>query len=293
MGGPASSAHNNRDPGSFQLWRGGRWISRQTVGYINDVAGYNYGKPVDTTDSVAHNTVLIDGRGVTTAYPQKMKGLPIMHRLQTDPAFTYADVDLTPVYRTPSADSADNPAAVHVEREYLFVRSLETLVVLDRLQSDTAARAKTFLLHSETSPTVEDAQHVTLTNGTQALRMTTLVPANPTIRVVNEQQDGSGNQIPNDAKLGQYRVEVDTTGDPLSYILTVLQAKDASAAALAPSVVSTSAGFTVSLGSSVTISFVTGATSSGGSISIGGTKTNLRADVQGISVTDDGPVWAP
>jgi hypothetical protein len=32
-------------------------------------------------------------------------------------------------------------------------------------------------------------------------------------------------------------------------------------------------------------------TSSGGSISINGTTTNLRSDVEGISITDNGPVW--
>jgi hypothetical protein len=285
MGGPASNVHFNQDAGAFQIWRGGRWLSRQTVGYINNIAGYANGSAVDTQKPVGHNSVLVNGQGLASGYPFDVQGLPVVHRLQSDPAFSFASVDLTPSYHGSAGAGSGNAAAVHVERDFIFVRSLETLVILDRVQSDTAARTKTFLLHSETMPSVEDTQHVTLTNGSQALRMTTLVPSAPTVRIVNE-KGGGGTSV------GQYRVEVDTSpGTEQSYILTVLQAKDAAAAPLAATVSSDASSFTVSLGSSATVKLQNGMTSSGGSVTVGGTTVNLRADVQSLSVTDAGPVW--
>jgi hypothetical protein len=49
----------------------------------------------------------------------------------------------------------------------------------------------------------------------------------------------------------------------------------------------------VTLDAGVTVRFEKGMTSSGGSIRIDGTETPFRADVQTMSVTGDGPVWAP
>jgi hypothetical protein len=165
-------------------------------------------------------------------------------------------------------------------REYVFVRGLETLVILDRVQSSSATATKTFLSHCETNPTT-GAATATCTNGGQALVMTTLVPASPSLRVVAE---GGG--------IGQHRIEVDTSpGTAQSYILTVLQAKDAAGASLAPSVVEDASTFTVTLNGSNGIVFQKGMTSTGGSITTGGSTTAFRADVQGIAVGDAGPAW--
>ncbi|MCC6764316.1 MAG: hypothetical protein IT293_06605 [Deltaproteobacteria bacterium] len=92
----------------------------------------------------------------------------------------------------------------------------------------------------------------------------------------------------------QYRIEVDTTaGTAQSYILTVLQARDAAGAALTPSVVDDGASYTVTLDGTTSITFQKGMTSSGGSIDIGGVVTPLRANVQSMSVTAAGPAWQP
>jgi hypothetical protein len=112
--------------------------------------------------------------------------------------------------------------------------------------------------------------------------MTTLLPAQRTYRVVRE----------GTASHSQHRIEVDTTpGTTQSYILTVLQAKDAAAPGLMPSVVDTGSVFVVTLDGSSSIRFDKGITSSGGSITLGGTMTRFRTTVQTMRVTDAGPVW--
>jgi hypothetical protein len=197
----------------------------------------------------------------------------VVRRLESRPAYTYAQVDLTP--------SVENSHIVRLEREFVFVRDLETLVIFDRIQSSAANDTKTFIAHCETNPATR-ADGATCTNGNQALVMTTLLPSGPTFRVVSE---GTAN-------VGQYRIEVDTSpGVAQSHMLTVLEAKDAGAASLSPSVVDNGSSYTVTLDGTTSIVFNKGASSSGGSITTGGAMTSFATDVQSMIVTEDGPEW--
>jgi hypothetical protein len=120
--------------------------------------------------------------------------------------------------------------------------------------------------------------------GTQALTMTTLLPAARTYRVVDEGAHANS----------QYRIEVDTSpGTSQSYMLHVLQARDAAGPPLTPSVMDNGASYTVTLDGSTSITFQKGMTSSRGSVTIGGVTTPFRTDVQSMVVTADGPAWEP
>ena len=267
--------HQHGDYGTFQLWRAGRFVSHETAGYSGDssteVAGYAGVGSVDSALGIAHNTVLVDG---LNPGPQYTGGGAVVERLESQPDYAFAVVDLVP------------PATRMQQwrREFVFVRSLETLVVLDRLQTASAASIKTFLNHCETSPAVSGNNAATCTVGAQALVMTTLLPAQRTYRVVDE-----GAHVNS-----QYRIEVDTApGTSQSYILNVLQAKAAAGASLSPSVVDNGASWTVTLDPSFSITFQKGMTSSGGSITVDGVATPFRAGVQAMSVSAAGPVWAP
>jgi hypothetical protein len=267
--------HQHADYGSFQIWRGGRFVSRETAAYSGDgsteVTGYAGAAPVDGALGLAHNTVLVNG---ANPGPQYTSGTAHVERLESRPGYAYAAVDLVP------------PASQLQEwrRELVFVRALETLVVLDRLQTASAAATKTFINHCETNPVLAGNDGATCTVGTQALTMTTLLPAARTYRVVDE---GSHTN-------SQYRIEVDTTpGTSQSYMLHVLQTRDAGGSALTPSVMDNGASYAVTLNASTSITFQKGMTSSGGSITIGAVVTPLRADVQSMTVTADGPAWEP
>jgi hypothetical protein len=300
--GVGGMGHNHSDFGNFQIWRGGRWLTREACGYYNNIANFGNTGTNDISRPEAHNTLFLNGMGINwhTAQP----GGPVIKRVESNPSYAFAAVDLTATYHA-VADypTYDNKALVHIEREILFVRPLETTIVLDRLASQdvsggpTAAQVvKTFLIHFESSPALDDAASVTATNGNQALHVTTLVPAaTDARRVVNEAA------CTGCSPLGLYRLEEDTSGAPQSYFLHVLQARDASAANLTATVAdsnpgnSTAGTFTVTLhpatGSDVVVVFQKGMSSSGGSITIGGSTTSLRSDVQAMSVTASGPVW--
>jgi hypothetical protein len=214
-----------------------------------------------------------------------------MRRLESRPAYFYANADLSTAYRNHVVQRGahkerDNPAAKHVEREYVFIRDLETLVIFDRLEASPVGDVpaenikKTFLAHCEVDWTLEDGQRSTCTNGPQAMRLTTLVPSSTTRAVTHE---GGGS--------GQYRLEVTASGAPQTYFLHVLQAKAREAPSLSPVVSDVGRSYVVTLDHGHSITFDKGMTSSGGSITVRGQTTRFRADVQSMSVTDDGPLW--
>ena len=112
-----------------------------------------------------------------------------MNRLESQAAYSYADVDLTGMFASGSV--------THVEREYWFIRDIETFVVLDRLVSTSASQSKTFVIHCETNPTLVDATHIHCVDGSQQLAITTLLPTTPTSRtVINENNVTDGNPPP-------------------------------------------------------------------------------------------------
>ena len=267
--------HQHGDYGTFQLWRRGRFVSHETAGYSGDssteVVGYAGVGSVDSATGIAHNTVLVNGLNPGPQYADRQASV---ERLESQPDYAFAVVDLVP------------PATQMQEwrREFVFVRPLETLVILDRLQTASADSTKTFLNHCETNPAVSGNNAATCTVGTQALVMTTLLPAQRTYRVVDE-----GSHVNS-----QFRIEVDTTpGTAQSYILTVLQAKGTADPSLTPSVADNGSSWTVTLAAGTSITFQKGMTSTLGSITLGGVTTPFRVDVQTMSVSAAGPIWTP
>lgn len=286
MGDHYSDGHIHNDWGAFQINRKGRWLTRETAGYTESVAAYGGTGSQLLNTGFAHNVPFINGK------PGNLSSSPVVHRLETRPSYVYADVDLTGAY---SKDSVP----VHVEREYWFVRDLETFVILDRLQTDTAVRSRTFVLHCETTPLMVDASHVDCVNGDQQLAVTTLLPAAAASRTVVDESKGVSDPPPKANT--QYRVEInDMPNATAAYTLHVLQAMDKTGKRLTPTVTDSSPGtptsgtLTVTLDGQHTLTIVKGMSSTGGTITIGGETTNLRADVQGFGLdADDRPVWSP
>jgi len=291
LGDLSGVGHAHLDYGSWQIWRKGRWLSRETTGYGDKIVAYAGSDSTDTTSTIAHNTLLFNGIGVGVG---ERNGSPVVKRLESRRDYSYAMVDLTPAYRNniccASHPERDNPAVGHVEREFVFVRSLETMVIFDRLYTNrangraAASTVKTFLAHFEQAPTIEDRNHVTSINGTQSLRLTTLVPTNLHYKVVVE------------GGVGQYRLEVDDYGSEQSYFLHVLQAGDKTAAKITSSLAQDQQSYTVVLRDSaerepVTLVFQKGKASTGGIIVIDRERHLLSTQVQEITVTDAGPVW--
>ncbi len=264
--------HGHNELGNWQMWRNGRWVSRESTGYSDTVAGYGGSGGVDTNNAVAHNTILIGGSGGSARHENPTSSYT-MRRLESRPEYAFAAVELTPAY---------SGRASRVIREFIFVRDLETMVVFDRLDSSST---KTFLAHFEQNPSVDQGSHViNAVNGDQALRVNTLVPSNATYRVVNE--GGS---------VGQFRVEIDSAGSTQSYFLHTLQAKGASDANLSPSVADNGSSYVLTLNhpsrGTVLITLQKGMTSTGGGINVGGQNFSLTDGMMDMSVTSQGPSW--
>jgi hypothetical protein len=287
---------------------------RNDTGYSNSIAGTpNVASGVSQNISpagIANNTPLFSNVEFSTAsgantMPSVQSGPAVTDRLSSQPGYFYLDADLSALYKWGGYPANDPDVAGHVEREFIYVRSLETLVVLDRILTTnqvnggslTAAQVATsFVTHYEVNPTIVDSNHYTATNGTQILRQTVLVPASATYRVINEASCSGCSAI------GQYRVEVDNSGAAQRYSLDVLQSSASGTGAVTASVVDgvpagpTTGTFTVTLtpaiGSATTIVFNKGETSSGGTINVAGAgAVNLASTVEQISYTDSGPVW--
>lgn len=274
LGEGPGGGHAHVDWGTWQIWRGGRFLSRESVSYGEQIAGYGGAGTAPASLALAHNSLLVNGLGLRSepwANPAT-----VVRQLESRPSFVHVVVDLSPTARA----RRGNPDVEAVEREFVFLRKLETLVVLDRLRSRGTNDVKTFVAHCETEPVVGPRASTCL-NGDQALVMTTLVPAAATHRVVRE-----------GGKVGQHRIEVDTRpGSEESYILTVLQAKPAAAANLSPSVTDQGGAFVVKLDAETSVTFQKGMAATKGALTEAGKTTPFLEGVQTVTVGNDGPAW--
>ncbi len=288
-----SPSPNVLDSGSFQIWRNGWFVSKETSGYDLQINGGQ------SEDPIAHNTILFGGQGIARAYRY---GDPQVIRLQSDPVFSYAAVDMSNAFQS-SSSNYTNPYAAHAIREFLFIKPLETMVVLDRMESSDAAEpaadvTKTFLLHFPNQPQVTGANSVIGYSGDQALRLTTLVPSNPTFNVVDESNFSGSHDT--DPAYYQYRLEETTSGSAQSYFLNVLQARDATGSNVASHMTQNATSWTITLDSPTLghaqIVLNKGMDSQGGAVGFSATGTPteftpLLDHVQDMQVTDYGPVW--
>lgn len=296
---PASAlgtGHWHIDAGTFQVSRKGVNIIRETMGYSGTVAGYN-GAGLETIASgFAHNIPFIGGKAAVIGQSYS-DGPGIVKRLETQPGYAFAAADLTKAYQNNVVDSGhpsrQNPYAVSVLREYYYFRALNMLVIVDRIQSDSASRSTTFVSHCETNPIVVSAT-IKCVDGTQEALYTALVPAAPTVAIVAENANGANTSA------WQYRIEANNAnpGNVVSYNIYTIQLGDTSGfSALTPSVADSAPGtpttgtFTITLDANDSLVINKGISSSGGTIKVAGSTKALATAVQGMTITDSGPVW--
>ncbi len=315
--------HTHIDAGSFQLWRKGRWLSRETTGYGGTpdyyIRGLNNVANTDIREAVAHNSVLFEGRGQIDFF----RGFAKVFRLQSEPGFAYAAVDLTDAYRATVDEGyeagEDWPFAEKAIREFVYLRDLDALVIVDRLKAGSDSKnsiynsccqwettipyytgphlfaqqvRKSFVLHAtgtgpdeNGNPFVTGAGTATAKVGDQRMDLRTLLPANPAYRVIDE-----GGEV------GQFRVEFDDSGAEISYFINVVSLRDASEPPISAELDATGDAWKISLShpqkGSALLTFTKGLASTDGSVRIGTEAAiALRKNKQGMSITNVGPVW--
>jgi len=309
MGDTLGGGHAHHDSGSFQFWFNGTWLSKESTGYSERIRSYS-GSPVGATASEAHNTLLFNGLGLAGAYPD---GSPVTLRLHRSDTVSYIAADLLKSYRSHHRDFRghfDNPYVKTAIREIVFVKPLKTLVILDRLEShsdvlpsdkehapvDPDAAIKTFLLHTGTAPVIAGSTAIA-ENADTVLKLSTLVPTYPTIRVVDEGAFAGRNS----GYPYQYRIEIETAGSAQSYFLNVLQARATNEADVIPTLQETSDEFSVTLAQAKvgTAVIVLRKGMSSREASFGFAEAGppemapLGSGIHVLRVTDNGPVWMP
>jgi hypothetical protein len=323
LGSPGGIGHVHRDAGSFQFWRDGRFLSRETAGIAAQIVGWDGQGTNDVEWAIGHNSVLFQGwgplgwgcRGGPCVIPEGQPrannpdGLPELVRLQSAERFAYAAVDLSPSYRARDSDEArriDWPYSETAIREFVFLRESGVVVVLDRLRAssdsllpfyytdvwawdgphiEADAVRKTFVLHTEVAPTINGAR-ATATLGGQTLDAHTLLPAAPVHRVIAE--GGS---------VGQQRIEIDTTGAADSWFLHVLHGRDTGAASITPQLTDLGDRWRISFtaqGTPVEVELAKGMQVGTGHVRFGTDAIEpLYQDVQGMVIDAAGPRWLP
>jgi hypothetical protein len=291
------TGHYHQDAGTFQASRKGVNIIRETPAYGETVAGYGGAGTVDAATGFAHNIPFLGGQASINLFGACADGPGVVKRLETQPGYAFAVTDLTLTYQNNVCDSGhperENPYAVAVVREYFFFRGINVLVILDRLQTDTASRSTTFVSHCETTPTVTGAT-VACIDGAQEALYTALVPSSPTINIVAENANSAT------AANWQYRIEANNAnpGNVVSYNIYTIQLGDAAGfSPLKPSIVDSSSStpasgtFTITIDANDSLVVNKGIASSGGTINAAGNSTTLSTTVHGMSITSGGPVW--
>ena len=291
------TGHYHQDAGTFQVSRRGVNIIRETPAYGESVAGYGGAGTVDAATGFAHNIPLIGGQASINLFGACADGPGVVKRLETQPGYAFAVTDLTLTYQNKACDSGhaerQNPYAAGVVREYYYFRGINVLVILDRLQTDTASRSTTFVSHCEKSPTVT-ATTIACVDGTQEAFYTALAPSAPTINVVAENANAAT------AHNWQYRIEANNAnpGNVVSYNIYTIQLGDAAGfSPLKPSIVDSASGaptggtFTITIDGNNGLVVNKGIVSTGGTIKAAGTSTTLSTIVHGMAITSGGPVW--
>lgn len=325
--------HQHQDYGSFQMWRAGQWMTRETVTYDDLVPGWQGVGQEQSAKGYTHNVILFEGIGTNSQFyvgaDNYGDGPAQVSRMGRGADFAFAVTDLGKAYRSHLSNYIeggttrlrdDNAHVKGLVREFLWVRPLLTLVVFDRMESmafdrqdaeasngvvitprvtDAALVRKTFLLHSEaplTSSPLGALTSYTATSGTSVMRCTTVLPASPITQVINEGMAMPANTL--SADLAQYRLEVTTSGAAQSYFLHVIQARDAAASDVMPSLMEDATTYTLTLTrgtATARIVFQKGMASTGGTFGYAAsgspTLAPLPTTVQSIIVTDNGPVW--
>jgi hypothetical protein len=291
MGQTAGVGHYHFDVGNFQWFRGGAYLIRETPSYNTTVAGYNSSGTVAGNSGYAHNAPLIGGLPQVTAGCTDSNA--VVRRMESQSTYAYVNADLSGTYTNNVCASTypnrENPYAQHVERELIFFRDIEVLLVLDRLQADTASRSKTFVSHCESNPSSTDASHYICVDGGQQASYSVLLPATPALTVVNEAANGATCA----SSECQYRMEINdnTPVGNQSYFLVAIQGMSTSGSPLKPSIQDNGTSWTVTLDANHIATINKGMTSAGGSVTINGATINLRANAQTMTITDNGPVW--
>jgi hypothetical protein len=292
----SAAGHAHHDAGTFQVFRKGAILIKETPTYSETVAGYGGTGTISGAAGFAHNIPVVGGVGSNTTLGASTDGFGIVQRVDTNTNYAFAAVDLTKTYQNTITDGGhperSNPYAVSVIREYYYFRNIDSMVIVDRIQKDTSGRSTAFISHCETAPTLTSPTALCTVSG-QSAKYTSLFPASPTMASIAENANAAT------ANNWQYRIESENPnpGNVVTYNIYSIQFCDSGSCSQTPSILDSNSGsatsgtFTITVDGSNSLVLNKGIASSGGSITAEGVASNLSTTVHPMTITDNGPVW--
>jgi hypothetical protein len=282
LGGGTGGSHLDPSWGSFQIY-----IANQNIAPCHAEYSASFADGTGSNTTTAYNTILYNNAGQLS--PEIVESNVLAMESKSDHSYAAVDIGATyvPWY------SEGNAAAGPTTREYLFVRSMATLIVVDRLQSATTGVTQSFLLHLIGNPTLTDGTHATFVAGTQQLWLTTLATTGSTAYSVSHEGETNGGTI------DVYRLIDTVSGSQYTVFLHVITC--------GPSGTNPVTAVLTTQGSSTyTVTLISGTASAvlvipqavgstGGTFGYAAsgtpTQTALRTTIQSCTVTTSGPVW--
>jgi hypothetical protein len=173
----------------------------------------------------------------------------------------------------------------------LFIKPLNTLLVVDRLESTTASVTQSWLLHTTGNPTIVNANNVTYTNGGQQVWVATL----PTLGAGATRSYSVSNEGG-----GIYRLQDNVKGTADNVLVHAITAGPSGSDPVSISITgATSTTWTITITSATHGTAVLvlnqGTLSLGGSFGYAASGTPvlspLANSIEVITVTNNGPVW--
>lgn len=297
------------DTGSWQVWRGQRWVSVTAAAAYNrgmtnlaGTAATNTGQTffanVGTINNSGDNGFCLTGNGGESGETP----MPEVTRLQ---------------YHTGSAGVADDfffmasNIGVHLEpnltsgtamdtyyRDWVVIPDYPAMCVLDR-HVTTSDVTKNSFVHFPANPSQSSNVFTGVNNGEEmrAVILAGSLAANTTVdyTVVDESAFTSGSSCPGADCAPQYRLQVAVSGSTTTYIPYCVQAYSTSGNTMTATASEDGSSITISLSltgkDNVSIVFAKGATSTSGSVTIGATQTNFAVSVQTVTASSSGVSW--
>jgi PKD repeat protein len=287
LGEGSHGSHMDSDWGSFQIYSGDENIAPEHAEYYATFLDGTGSGSTSAKNGILYNDVGQMAQGDTLGNPQVLA-------VESSTDFSYAAVNLTATYQMPVLYTyLGNLAAGYTVREFLFIKPLNTLFIIDRLQSTSSSVTQSFLLHTPGEPTIVDANDVTFTIGGQELFLTTL----PT---VSSHSYSVSNEGATDGAIDVYRLQDNVTGSADNVFLHAITTGPAGSDPVSVAITGqTSSTWTITftsatLGTAVLV-LNQGTFSLGGSFGYAASGTPqlspLASAIQTITVTSNGPAW--
>ncbi|ALS97410.1 heparinase II/III family protein [Lacimicrobium alkaliphilum] len=175
---PPMVGHEHQDSGNWQLWKDGVWASRESParGYGSNngqIPGFAGQGTVDVNHPLAHNTLLVNGKGPAFA------GGGQVTDVTSEPEYFFATTDLSQAY--------DENHVSSVKRHFLFIREPQVLLISDQVARQNEDVQLSFIAHFQQDVSQQGNVHSS-TNRHVHIQLHTLLPGQFGSRVVDEQR---------------------------------------------------------------------------------------------------------